>query len=102
MEELHAVSVTGLVYRMGLFEIMTSFVMVGKNFKTNVFKLVSVDDGFDTWNRGFMVFISVLFGTAVLFHHWMYDVINCLDFQTPPNGAEHTEATSNFQRFAEE
>lgn len=87
---------------MGLFEVITSFAIVGKNFKTNVFKLIGVDDGFDRWNRGFMVFISVLFGTAVVMHHWMYDVINCLDFQSPPNGYQPTEATSNFQRFAEE
>ena len=87
---------------MGLFEVITSFAIVGKNFKTNVYKLIGIDDGFDRWNRGFMVFISVLFGMAVVMHHWLFDVINCLDFQSPANGYQPTEAMSNFQRFAEE
>ena len=82
---------------------ITSFAIVGKNFKTNVYKLIGIDDVFDRWNRGFMVFISVLFGMAVVMHHWLYDVINCLDFQTPPNGYQpEVESMSNFQRFAEE
>ena len=87
---------------MGLFEIMTSFNLVGKNFKTNVFKLVNIDDGFDRWNRGFMVFINVLFGVAIIFHHWSFDVINCLDFQSPATGYEPKESMMNFQDFAQE
>ena len=32
---------------MGLYEILQAFAYVSKNFKTNVFKLVSIDDFFD-------------------------------------------------------
>ena len=88
--------------KMGLYEIMTSFVLVGKNFKTNVFKIIKIDDGFDWWNRGFMVFITFLFGVAIIFYHWMFDVINCLDFQYPASGYEPTESMHNFHEFAQE
>lgn len=75
---------------MGLFEILTAFALVGRNFKMNIFKFIAIDDGFDRVNRSFMFFISLLFAVIVMFQHWMFDTIHCLHF------------TSFLQAFAED
>ena len=62
------------------------------------FKVITLDDGWDQWNRSFMFIVCVLFGSVVTIRSYTGSVIECDGFiKVPPDFAKDycwTQGTS--------
>ena len=55
------------------------------------FKVITLDDGWDQWNRSFMFIMCVLFGSVITIRSYTGSVIECDGFIKVSGGVVHKE-----------